>query len=99
MAFSSTCWYYGESLSDELGPNPPPIGLIHTAWGGSEIEQWLDNATIAECANASISAGNAEFHGSRVLPYVQMAIKGWVWYSQARITIQRSSFMVSKNVI
>ena len=99
MAFSSTCWYYGESLSDELGPNPPPIGLIHTAWGGSEIEQWLDNATIAECANASISAGNAEFHGSRVLPYVQMAIKGWVWYSRARITIQRSSFMVSKNVI
>ena len=21
----------------------PPIGLVHTAWGGSTIEQWLDN--------------------------------------------------------
>ena len=49
MGFSSTCFYYGLSLSDELaksGP-PPPIGLIHTSFGGSTIEQWLTNETIA----------------------------------------------------
>ena len=24
--FSATCYYFGESLADELGPNAPPIG-------------------------------------------------------------------------
>jgi len=78
--FSSTCWYYGESLVDALGDDTTPIGLIHTAFGGSEIEQWLDNATIAECKNVSIGPSNAEFHTLRVLPYSQMTLKGWAWY-------------------
>ena len=81
QTFSSTCWYFGESLVDELGgKDAPPIGLIHTAFGGSEIEQWLDNATIAECANVSVGASNAMWHEQRVLPYVDMTLKGWVWY-------------------
>ena len=41
------CYYFGQSLTDELtndeltkaGGTPTPIGLIHTAWGGSTIEQ------------------------------------------------------------
>lgn len=78
--FSSTCWYFGESLVDEMGEDAVPIGLVHTAYGGSKIEQWLDNATIAECANASIGVSNAEFHATRVLPYTDMTLKGWVWY-------------------
>ena len=28
--FSSTCYYFGESLTEQLGPDAPPIGLIHT---------------------------------------------------------------------
>ena len=84
-SFSSTCYYFGEQLSDELEAmssdgQAPPIGLVHTAWGGSMIEQWLSNDTIATCANASISAANQEWHDQRVLPYVDMTIKGWVWY-------------------
>lgn len=82
MQFSSTCYYFGESLTEELaksGP-APPIGLIHTAWGGSTIEQWLDNGTIATCANTSISAANGEWHETRVMPYIDMTVKGWVWY-------------------
>jgi len=79
QTFSSTCWYFGESLVDEMG-DATPIGLIHTAYGGSMIEQWLDNASIAECANVSIGASNAMFHAARVLPYTDMTLKGWVWY-------------------
>jgi hypothetical protein len=58
MSFSSTCFYFGLSISDELakaGP-PPPIGLVHTAFGGSTIEQWLTNETIATC-------GGSDNHG------------------------------------
>eukprot|EP00937_MAST-01D_sp_MAST-1D-sp2_P001167 g1167.t1 len=85
-SFSSTCYYFGEQLSDELaalsadGKTAPPIGLIHTAWGGSMIEQWLTNQTIAQCANASLGSSNQQWHDQRVLPYVGTTVAGWVWY-------------------
>ena len=78
--FSGTCYYFGESLTDELGGDAaPPIGLIHTAWGGSTIGQWLGNSTIATCGNATLSPENGEWHSTRILPYVDMTIKGWIW--------------------
>eukprot|EP00434_Breviolum_minutum_P013890 symbB.v1.2.012249.t1/scaffold842.1/size158541/4 len=77
--FSSTCWYFAESLVDRLNDDRP-IGLIHTAWGGSMIEAWLDNKTIASCQNATLTAGNQKYHDERVLPYVNMSLKGWIWY-------------------
>ena len=96
MGFSSTCYYFGESLSDELakgGAPPPPIGLVHTAWGGSTIEQWLTNETIASCKNASISGSNQEWHDQRVMPYIGMTVKGWVWCeSSLSATAGRSPF-------
>ena len=35
---------------------------------------------MAECTNVSVGSSNAEFHATRVLPYVNMTLKGWVWY-------------------
>eukprot|EP00038_Savillea_parva_P007103 m.167831 g.167831 ORF g.167831 m.167831 type:complete len:674 (-) comp12884_c0_seq1:903-2924(-) len=78
--FSSTCWYYAEGLTNQLGDDAPPIGLIHTAWGGSMIEQWLPNSTLAQCKSASMTSANAEWWTTRILPFVDMTIKGWLWY-------------------
>jgi sialate O-acetylesterase len=83
MQFSSTCYYYGESLTDEMLKNSgqlTPIGLVHTAYGGSTIEQWLTNASISTCAQAAVSASNQEWHDERVVPYLGMTLKGWIWY-------------------
>ena len=68
------------SRCDDALLQAPPIGLIHTAWGGSTIEQWLDNTTISTCRNATLSPTNQEWHDTRIVPYVDMTIKGWVWY-------------------
>ena len=75
--FSATCYYFGESLTDELGQDAPPIGLIHTAFGGSMIEQWLPEATVKSCKNASnyTAVGGGEWWQSRVLPFSQMTLK------------------------
>jgi hypothetical protein len=48
--FSATCYYFGESLTEELGADAPPIGLIHTAYGGSMIEQVQPQHLAASCA-------------------------------------------------
>jgi sialate O-acetylesterase len=79
MSFSATCFYFGQELSESLVAAAPPIGLVHTAWGGSTIEQWLTNETIATCEYASLSPSNQEFHDTRVLPYIDMTLKGFLW--------------------
>jgi hypothetical protein len=50
------------------------------------IEQWLSNETLKSCKNASIGPSNAEWHATRVLPYVNMSIKGFVW-CESRLAI------------
>ena len=81
MKFSSTCYYFGESLVDQVGSGAPAIGLIHTAFGGSTIQQWLPNSTIFECGHVENNQGRfGTFFDNRILPFSRMSIKGWVWY-------------------
>jgi len=80
LSYSSTCWYFGQSLTDELGADAPPIGLIHTAFGGSRIEQWLDNKTLDTCGGVSRGDSDQSWHEARVLPYIDTVLKGWVWH-------------------
>ncbi len=79
--FSATCYYFGESLTEELGADAPPIGLIHTAFGGSMIEQWLTEETVHSCQNASnySAVSGGEWWQTRVLPFSKMTLKGWTW--------------------
>jgi hypothetical protein len=93
MAFSGTCYYFGESLTDALGAAAPPLGLIHTAWGGSTIQNWIRNETLNSnvCANHSSGQGNdGGWYESRVLPYSEMTIKGFVWYQVSTLSLVRA---------
>ena len=82
--FSATCLYFGVALSDQHaadGP-PPPIGLIQSAVGGSMIEQWVANETLADCTNltASKTLGRSNLFYGMIAPFVNMSISGWVFY-------------------
>ena len=79
--FSATCYYFGESLTEELGADAPPIGLVHTAYGGSMIEQWMKEDSVESCKNASnyTAVSGGEWWQQRVLPFSQMTVKGWTW--------------------
>lgn len=80
LGFSATCYYFGEGLTDELGHAAPPIGLIHTAVGGSYVSQWSNNATILACGdNITLKASDGGLWAERVVPYLAMSIRGWVW--------------------
>ena len=83
--FSSTCLYFGIALAQSLVAQDsdsivPPIGLIHTAWGGSMIEEWLTPDEIALCKGTNIADHNSLLHNTNVLPYVDMTVKGWIFY-------------------
>ena len=88
--FSSTCFYFGEALMAGLSKTVEdpqvaavPIGLIHTAWGGSMIEQWLTDEDIAACKGANVADHNENLFDANVKPYAGMSVKGWVFYQGA----------------
>ncbi len=41
--FSAVAYFFGRDLYKEIDV---PIGLIHTSWGGSSIQAWMDGASI-----------------------------------------------------
>lgn len=86
--FSSTCMYFGAELIDARaaqGLEPVPIGLIQSAIGGSQIESWMDNETLAECKNQSLTGGavpedRGRLYYGMTAPFVNYSVAGWVWY-------------------
>ena len=78
-AFSSTCWYFGESLGRKMGPSAPPIGLVHTAFGGSQIESWTTDEVTATCRGAQPAEPAPTLWDRHVLPYLDMSLAGWIW--------------------
>jgi sialate O-acetylesterase len=41
--FSAIAWFFSEQIFSKLGV---PVGIIHSSWGGSSIEAWLDETTM-----------------------------------------------------
>eukprot|EP00039_Didymoeca_costata_P020049 m.339850 g.339850 ORF g.339850 m.339850 type:complete len:823 (+) comp19004_c0_seq1:14-2482(+) len=89
----AACWYFAQKLTDEMiaaGMTPPPMGLTNSAVGGQRIEEFMRNdSSINVCAakddfsqNWKLPDGRPDsvMFGTQTLPFVDMTIKGWVWY-------------------
>ncbi|MBL8993946.1 MAG: 9-O-acetylesterase, partial [Spirochaetia bacterium] len=46
--FSAAAYFFGRELQKELGV---PVGLIHSSWGGSSAEAWMDLPTLRSKAD------------------------------------------------
>ena len=54
--FSAACWLFAQELTDMAlteNKSAPVLGLIQSAWGGSEIDDWIRNSSIGACTNNS----------------------------------------------
>ena len=74
--FSSPCYYFAESLTNLMGNNAIPIGLVATAIGGSKIEEWITEDVAKTCAMADVGTKNEILWSNNILPYIDMTIKG-----------------------
>ena len=81
--FSAACWYFAQALTDELGEDAPPLGMIASSVGGTQIEAWSPDHALDVCKNTSCEK-NPTFCGNlyngMVCPFLNMTIKGILWY-------------------
>ena len=83
--FSATAYYFGSLIQELL---EVPVGLVHSSYGGSTIEAWMDRELLADFKDVelpmdSIPVKNRTpttlFNGM-IHPIVGYAIKGCIWY-------------------
>ena len=84
--FSATAYFFGKKLAATL---KVPIGLIHTSWGGSTVETWMDKETLSEFKTiefpTKIPKGKVQktptlLYNAMLHPFVGYTIKGVIWY-------------------
>eukprot|EP00750_Incisomonas_marina_P013073 INCI17218.2.p1 GENE.INCI17218.2~~INCI17218.2.p1 ORF type:complete len:516 (-),score=65.07 INCI17218.2:453-1928(-) len=83
-SMSATCYFFGVELWET---QQIPIGLMHSSYGGSAIEDWIDAPTLGNgqtgpCPGAitsSMGVPTQQWNG-QIRPLVNTTIKGVVWY-------------------
>ena len=80
---SAACYYFAESLIDlqkAEGGKVAPIGIVNTAIGGTMICDWTNNVTTATCTDPSLGESPQSLWDSKVMPFVDLTVKGFLWY-------------------
>jgi len=84
--FSATAYFFGRQLEESLDI---PIGLIHTSWGGSRIEAWMDARTLSDFPSVEIprrvpmskkQKKPTLLYNAMLHPFVGYNLKGIIWY-------------------
>lgn len=86
--FSATAYYFGDLLQKALGV---PVGLIHSSWGGSKIEAWMNKETLSGFPEVQLpNVNEKEFkwaagtptllYNAMIHPLKGAKIKGVIWY-------------------
>jgi sialate O-acetylesterase len=90
LSFSAVAYTFGKKLNEVLDI---PIGLIHTSWGGSTAEAWIDEEAMKEFESETETfskQGNqkpenrnqapSRLYNGMINPLLPYKIKGAIWY-------------------
>ena len=85
--FSATAYYFGRLINSTM---QVPIGLIHSAWGGSSAEAWMSEDMLRAFPEVKIPKTDADvkdknrtptmLYNAMVAPLLGLSIKGFIWY-------------------
>jgi hypothetical protein len=82
LGFSAACYIFGSTVYDEHLARGVPVGLIHSAHGGTSIQAWLSPASADECGDNSNSWNSSVLYNSNIHPLVvgPASIAAVYWY-------------------
>lgn len=89
--FSAVAYQYAKLLHQKLGV---PVGIIATYWGGTAIQSWMSEKTLAQFSEVWLTSRPdtikdperdpehtpSILFNSMILPVCDYTVKGFVWY-------------------
>lgn len=87
--FSATAYFFGTYLQEVLHV---PVGLIHTSWGGANIQSWMSPESLSHFPEISLSHLSDDsqvkspnhspsmLYNAMMHPLLNYGIKGMIWY-------------------
>ncbi|GHU99157.1 9-O-acetylesterase [Bacteroidia bacterium] len=81
--FSATAWFFARNIVDATGI---PVGIVRSDWGGTRIEAWMDEASVARVETpAQVEAlrkskAMAKLYNGMINPIAGYAARGFLWY-------------------
>jgi len=84
--FSATAYFYALYLQSVL---KVPVGIISAAWGGVNIESFMDSLSLSQFQKVNtpkvntvklVSPMNCELYNAMIFPLQNVKIKGVIWY-------------------
>lgn len=79
--FSAVGFFFARELQPSI---KVPIGIIHSSWGGTRVEAWMDPGSLKECSVKVNPVKNQNSPGGlyqgMIAPLVRYPIKGVIWY-------------------
>jgi len=84
--FSATAYFFGKQLQEIIDV---PVGLIHSSWGGSKAEAWMDPEALSAFPDISLPEQLPEnrfnqtptlLYNAMVNPFIGYTMQGAIWY-------------------
>ena len=85
---SAVCWFFADMLQKQLGV---PVGIIHTSYGGSNVEAWMPPTACHQVSNIEVPPVSDEtspwinnvptvLYNGMIRPVAGYGIRGVLWY-------------------
>ena len=84
--FSASAYFFGKQLQEIIDV---PIGLIHSSWGGSKAEAWMDPGALSTFPEITLPEEIPEnrfnhtptlLYNAMLHPFIGYTMKGVIWY-------------------
>ncbi|WNJ18290.1 sialate O-acetylesterase [Pontibacter sp. G13] len=84
--FSAVAYFFGQQLQEIL---QVPVGMIHTSWGGSQIQAWMSQEAIQGFQQVNLDTVDISkrtnkipttLYNAMIHPLIPFSIRGVLWY-------------------
>jgi sialate O-acetylesterase len=84
--FSAVGWFFASKLEVLLDV---PVGIVSSAWGGSNVESWIDAETLSGFGDLSFWQATADqperrtpslMYNGMLHPFLGYGVRGVIWY-------------------
>ena len=75
--FTAAGYYFARKIRQVLGV---PVGIIHTAYGGSRVEAWMSAEGVAPFKDIEEVQNECILYNGMLAPVVGYGIRGCLWY-------------------